>query len=160
MSHRFNHRSEHIDQDMVQMEVNLDDANGEWLGYVMDLLFAAGANDVFYAPIFMKKNRPGVRMQLLCHCSKLETLKEIIFKETTTLGIRYYPIHVHRLERQFKKVATKWGDIVVKEACFQGEVVQVTPEYEDCRAIAEKYGIPLKNIYHEAILQMNQDEYE
>src|SRR4051812_18178580 len=98
------HNNEHIDDEMVKMEVNLDDVPGEWLGYVMDLLFEAGANDVFYTPIYMKKNRPGVLLQLLSSHQKLDQMKEILFKETTTLGVRYYPLTVHRLERQFKSV--------------------------------------------------------
>ena len=97
---------EHIDHQMMKMEVNLDDIPGEWLGYVMELLFDAGANDVYYTPIYMKKNRPGVLLQLLCAEHAVEQMKEILFKETTTLGIRYYPLTVHRLERSFTQVET------------------------------------------------------
>ena len=79
VSHPSNH--EHIDDQMVKMEVNLDDIPGEWLGYVMDLLFEAGANDVFYTPIYMKKNRPGVLLQLLCSQKQVATIKEILFKD-------------------------------------------------------------------------------
>lgn len=92
---------------MVKMEVNLDDIPGEWLGYVMDLLFEAGANDVFYTPIYMKKNRPGILLQLLCSHQKVTKMKEILFNETTTLGVRYFPLTVHRLEREYKKVMTE-----------------------------------------------------
>lgn len=100
---------EHLDGQMVKMEVNLDDISGEWLGHVMDLLFESGANDVFYTPIFMKKNRPGVLLQLLCSQQVISKIKKILFAETTTLGIRYYPLTVHRLERSLLYVDTQWG---------------------------------------------------
>lgn len=136
---------------MVKLEVNLDNISGEWLGHVMDLLFQAGANDVFYTPIYMKKNRPAVMLQLLCSQSKLATMKEILFKETTTLGIRYYPLTVHRLERSFKEVITEWGVVHVKEGYFEGQLVQVAPEFEDCQRIALEYTIPLKKVYQQVL---------
>lgn len=138
---------EHVDQDMVKMEVNLDDISGEWLGYVMDRLFDAGANDVFYTPIYMKKNRPGILLQLLCSTQRLDKMKEILLQETTTLGIRYYPLTVHRMDRKFTKVETEWGLVTVKQGISHGEVFQSSPEYEDCKNIAEKYHIPLKQVY-------------
>lgn len=138
---------EHIDEEMMKVEVNLDDTPGEWLGYVMDKLFAAGANDVIYSPIYMKKNRPGILLQLLCSREKLETMKEILLKETTTLGIRYYPITVHRMERRFIQVETEWGPITVKQGIMDGNVFQSSPEYEDCKKIAEANRIPLKDVY-------------
>ncbi|WP_156289562.1 nickel pincer cofactor biosynthesis protein LarC2 [Oceanobacillus salinisoli] len=142
--------NEHIDDNMVKMEVNLDDISGEWLGYVMDLLFEAGANDVFYSPIYMKKNRPGILLQLLCSSQKLDKMKEILLQETTTLGIRYYPITVHRMERRFITVETKWGMVTVKQGIStKGEVFQSSPEYEECKQIAKEHNIPLKKVYAE-----------
>lgn len=114
--------SEHIDHDMIKIEVNLDDISGEWLGYVMDLLFQAGANDVFYTPIYMKKNRPGVLLQVLCSIELLDSMENILFQETTTLGIRYYPLTVHRMERKFIKVSTQWGDVAVKQGIYKGKL--------------------------------------
>lgn len=140
---------EHIDDQMVKLEVNLDNISGEWLGYVMDLLFEAGANDVFYTPIYMKKNRPAVLLQLLCHQTKADLMKEILFKQTTTLGIRYYPLTVHRLERAFRQISTKWGPVTVKEGFYEGKAVQRAPEFEECRKIAQEYNIPLKQVYEE-----------
>lgn len=140
---------EHLDDQMVKMEVNLDDIPGEWLGYVMDLLFEAGANDVFYTPIYMKKNRPGIQLQLLCSLNKINHMKEILFKETTTLGVRYYPLTVHRLERKFKKVVTEWGSVTVKEGILNGQVVQRAPEYEECKSIAQQHNVPLKKVYEQ-----------
>ncbi|HIW35174.1 MAG TPA: LarC family nickel insertion protein [Candidatus Paenibacillus intestinavium] len=138
---------EHVDDQMYKLEVNLDDIPGEWLGYVMDLLLNSGANDVYYTPIFMKKNRPGTLLQLLCAIDKLEAMKDILFRETTTLGIRYYPLTVHRLERAYEQVETQWGTINVKKGFHNGQLVQWAPEYEDCRAIAASFHIPLKEVY-------------
>jgi pyridinium-3,5-bisthiocarboxylic acid mononucleotide nickel chelatase len=141
--------NEHLDNGMIKMEVNLDDIPGEWLGNVMDLLFEAGANDVFYTPIYMKKNRPGVLLQLLCSAQKLDKMKEILFTETTTLGMRYYPLTVHRLERSFTKVETEWGAVTVKEGIFNGQVVQRAPEFEECKNISREHHVPLKKVYEQ-----------
>ncbi|WP_077620853.1 nickel insertion protein [Bacillus sinesaloumensis] len=147
---------EHIDDGMIKLEVNIDNMSGEWLGYVMDLLFDAGANDVYYTPIYMKKNRPAVLLQLLCTKQKLGKMKEILFTETTTLGLRYYPLTVHRLQRTFTEVVTKWGKVTVKEGIFEGEAIQRSPEYEDCRKIAENNSIPLKKVYEEVWKVLNK----
>lgn len=143
------HGQEHTDHDMIKIEVNLDDIPGEWLGHVMDLLFQSGANDVFYIPIYMKKNRPGTMLQVLCESKKKSEMMNIIFRETTTLGVRYYPLSVNRLGRKFRKVETRWGNVSVKEGLMQGEIVQQAPEFIDCKAISEQYGIPLKLVFQE-----------
>ena len=147
MSQRFAHGEEHIDHEMIKVEVNLDDMPGEWLGYVMEKLFDSGANDVFYSSIYMKKNRPGVLLQLLCDRTNLDDIKSVLFRETTTLGIRYFPISVHRLARKFYQVETVWGSVTIKQGIHEGEVVENAPEYEDCRQIAEKNNVPIKEVY-------------
>lgn len=148
---------EHIDEQMVKMEVNLDDITGEWLGYFMDALLEAGANDVFYTPIYMKKNRPGVLLQLLCSKKIINQMKEVLLKETTTLGIRYYPLTVHRMERVFRLVKTEWGTVTVKHGIHGGEIFQSSPEYEDCKAIAQRYHIPLKKVYEQVWRALAQE---
>ncbi len=147
MSPQFSHDDEHIDDQMMKLEINLDDMSPEWLGYLLDKLFEAGANDAFYVPIYMKKNRPGIMLQVLCSADKLNQLKKILFQETTTLGIRYTPMFVHRLERRFRKVETRWGTVTVKEGLHNGLVVQVAPEYDDCKRLAERANVPLKRIF-------------
>lgn len=147
---------EHIDDDMIKMEVNLDDMSGEWLGYIMDVLLNVGANDVFYTPIYMKKNRPGILLQLLCSRQDMEKIKQILFQETTTFGIRYFPMTVHRLERRFLDVHTKWGYVRVKQGIAGQEVIQSSPEFADCKAIAEAYQVPLKQVYEEVWRQLNK----
>lgn len=139
----------HIDDDMFKMEVNLDDISGELLGYLMDLLIESGANDVYYTPIYMKKNRPGVLLQLLCSKKNLAEMKQILFTETTTLGVRYYPLTVHRLARRFRTVETEWGAVTVKEGVFEGQVIQSSPEFEECKKIAKQNCIPLKKVYEQ-----------
>jgi len=136
------------------MEVNFDDISGELLGYLMDLLIDAGANDVYYTPIYMKKNRPGTLLQLLCSRDNLDKMKQLIFKETTTLGIRYYPLTVHRAERRFREVSTEWGTVTVKEGIHEGQVIQSSPEFEDCKKIAEQHNIPLKKVYEQVWKQL------
>lgn len=140
---------EHTDDQMMKVEVNLDDISGEWLGYVMDILLEAGANDVFYTPIYMKKNRPGILLQLLCAQEDLNKIQKILIQETTTLGIRYYPLTVHRMERKFIQVETEWGPVRVKQGISDGEIFQSSPEFEDCKALARLHHIPLKKIYEQ-----------
>ncbi|WNF36293.1 pyridinium-3,5-bisthiocarboxylic acid mononucleotide nickel chelatase [Bacillaceae bacterium IKA-2] len=142
-----NHKNEHIDTKTIKIEVNIDDMSAEILGYLMDKLISEGANDVFYTSIHMKKNRPAIMLQVLCAENELDKMKEIIFLETTTFGLRYFPLEVHRLERRFISVNTKWGPVTIKEGLFQGEVVQRSPEYEDCKRISNEVGIPLKDVY-------------
>ncbi|MBO1909753.1 nickel insertion protein [Sporosarcina sp. 6E9] len=144
----------HIDQEMFKMEVNLDDISGEILGYIMDLLIESGANDVYYTSIYMKKNRPGILLQLLCSGENLDKMKRILFTETTTLGVRYYPLTVHRTERRFRKVLTKWGEVTVKEGIYEGKVIQSSPEYEECKKIAEHHQVPLKKVYEQVWKQL------
>lgn len=141
---------EHYDHQMIKVEVNLDDMSGEWMGYVLDLLFEAGVNDAFYAPIYMKKNRPAVLLQVLCHEDQLDAVKQILLKETTTLGLRYYPLTVFRAERFFLTVKTQWGDVTVKCGVYQGEIIQAAPEYEDCKKLAGLHNVPLQKVYKEA----------
>jgi uncharacterized protein (DUF111 family) len=85
-------------------------------------------------------------------------MKEILFKETTTLGVRYYPLSVHRLERKFKHIDTEWGPLTVKEGYFEGQLVQRAPEYEECKEIAKLHQIPLKRVYEQVWKKVDQDE--
>jgi len=141
---------EHIDGNVMRIEVNLDDISGELLGHLVDRLFAAGANDVFYTPIYMKKNRPAFMLQVLCSEQLLAPMTELLFRETTTFGLRFEPCTVHRLAREWRPVETAWGPVRIKEGLHSGSVVQRSPEYEDCRRIADERGIPLKDVFDAA----------
>ena len=103
----------------------------------------------------MKKNRPGVLLQLLCNRGKLGTIREVLLKETTTLGIRYYPLTVFRAERTFRQVQTEWGPVTVKEGMYDGQVIQRAPEFEECKNIASTYKIPLKKVYEQVWKQLD-----
>jgi uncharacterized protein (DUF111 family) len=143
------HAEEHIDEEMILLQANLDDMNPEWTTYVADLLFAAGANDVYWIPIVMKKGRPGVMLNVLAGREAVDRLEGIVFRETTTLGIRRLSAAVHRLGRRFVSVPTRWGDVTVKVGYAAGVEVQYAPEYRECAEIAEQVRVPLKAVYDE-----------
>jgi hypothetical protein len=142
---------------MLKIEVNLDDISGELLGHLIDRLLAAGARDAFYIPIYMKKNRPAVMLQVLCGNAHLVSLCNILFRETTTFGLRYTPMTVHRLARTWHTVQTPWGDVRIKQGSHAGAIVQRAPEYEDCLAISGREGIPLKDVFAIANVVANAD---
>lgn len=131
---------------IVVMETNIDDCNGEILGYTLEKLLKNGALDVFYTPIYMKKNRPAYRLTVACKSSDIQKLQNIIFKETTTIGIRYRFEERTELERKIIELDTKYGKIKAKKVINNGEVY-VYPEYENLKEIAEKNNISLKELY-------------
>lgn len=133
-------------QNFVVMETNVDDCSGEILGYTSEKLFANGALDVFYTPIFMKKNRPAYRLSVACRKEDMFKLQNIIFKETTTIGIRYRFESRTELGREFVEIDTKYGKIRAKKVTNNGETY-VYPEYESMKKIAEENNIPLKELY-------------
>lgn len=147
--HEFDHRDEHIDDEMMIIQANLDDMNPEWSSFVADKLFAAGANDVYWIPIIMKKGRSGLMLNVLVREAKLPEMERIIFEQTTTLGLRYIRATCHRLGRQSLRVKTRWGNVTVKAGFYQGQMVQYAPEYQECAQIAEQYSVPLKEVYDE-----------
>ncbi|UQZ83402.1 hypothetical protein SK3146_02589 [Paenibacillus konkukensis] len=134
---------------MLLLQANIDDMNPELCSYVGDRLFEAGANDVYWIPIIMKKGRPGVMLNVLADEAKLAQVEDIIFRETTTIGLRYMRATCHRLGRQFRKVETPWGAISVKAGYHNGTMVQFAPEFKECEQAALTYGVPLKQVYDE-----------
>lgn len=139
--------SEHIDELMLKIEVSLDDMNPEFYGYIIDQLYNLGVNDVYIQQVIMKKNRPGQILNILCQQEIKDEIIKFLFMETTTLGVRYTPYTVHRLERTFISVKTNWGNIDVKLGILSGEVVQISPEYSQCEIIARRNKVPLKKVY-------------
>lgn len=128
------------------LETNLDDCTGEILGYVMDKLFENGAKDVFYVAIYMKKNRPAYKLTVLCADDKVDILEDIIFMETTSIGIRKRKEERTILTRGFKEVETQYGNLRVKVVqTSEGE--RLYPEYESARELAEKNNVSLREIY-------------
>ncbi len=128
------------------LETNIDDMSPELLGYTMDRLLKNGALDVFYTPVYMKKNRPGVMLTVLTHKDREEKLADIILRETSTLGIRRSVSDRYCLDREIVKVKTELGEVRVKIASM-GDFKKLAPEYEDCREIADKTGTPIAKIY-------------
>lgn len=128
------------------METNIDDCSGEILGYTQEKLFQNGALDVFYTPIFMKKNRPAYKLTVICKKEDILKLQNIIFKETTTIGIRYHFEFRTELERELIEIDTKYGKLKAKKVVNNGEAF-IYPEYESMRDLAEKNNIPLKELY-------------
>jgi uncharacterized protein (TIGR00299 family) protein len=133
------------------LEANLDDLNPQIFGYLMDRLLEQGALDAFGLPVQMKKNRPGMLLTVLCRPQDASKLLQIIFAETTTLGVRQREENRHALARQWTTVTTQWGDVRLKIASMNGTVTNYAPEYEDCRRIAAEHHVPLKNVMQDAM---------
>ena len=144
--------------EIVKLETDIDDSTGEALGYTIDRLMQAGALDVHYSPVYMKKNRPAWELTVICKKSRMEELEDIIFKETTTIGIREFPSVMRSiLRRNQKQVETPFGISEVKEVALPGER-RFYPEYESVKAIAEKNHLPFAEVYHlvKALAEQNE----
>ncbi len=144
--------------EIVKLETDIDDSTGEALGYTIDRLMQAGALDVHYSPVYMKKNRPAWELTVICKKSRMEELEDIIFKETTTIGIREFPSVMRSiLRRNQKQVETPFGIAEVKEVALPGER-RFYPEYESVKAIAEKKHLPFAEVYHlvKALAEQNE----
>jgi len=129
------------------ISTNIDDMNPEIYPYVLEKLFEAGADDVWLHPIQMKKSRPAVTLHVLAPPEREEDIKEVVFAETKTLGLRISRVEKEFLDRDIVAVETPYGKLRVKLARLEGRAVNVAPEYEDCREAAERCGVPLKDVY-------------
>lgn len=136
--------------EIYKLESNIDDCTGEELGLVMELLFAAGARDVHYTPVFMKKNRPGYQLNVVCKESDMEKLEDIIFRNTTTIGIRRLKCERSILSREMAEVETTFGRVRIKK-CTIGDSVKCYPEYDDVAKISRETGVPYRTVYMEAV---------
>ena len=137
---------EEKDDGIYVMETNIDDCSGEILGYTSELLFNEGALDVFFTPIFMKKNRPAYRLTVACKREDMEKLQNIIFRETTTIGIRYRFEERKVLERKNLEIDTKYGKLKVKKVVNNKEEY-IYPEFESMKELAKRNNVPLKEVY-------------
>jgi uncharacterized protein (TIGR00299 family) protein len=133
------------------LEANLDDLNPQVFGYAMDRLLEEGALDAFGMPVQMKKNRPGMLLTVLCKPEDASKLTQLIFTETTTLGVRRRDEMRQTLARRWENVGTPWGEVRIKIASMNGTVTNYAPEYEDCRRIAAEHHVPLKRVMGEAV---------
>jgi pyridinium-3,5-bisthiocarboxylic acid mononucleotide nickel chelatase len=144
------------DQEITVIEANLDDMNPQIYGYVQEKALAAGALDVFTTSVQMKKNRPGTLLTVLCRPADAQGLMSLIFAETTTFGVRSYTAQRRVLPRELVKVKTKFGEVRVKLSRVNGRVLHATPEYEDCRKLAEEKNVPLQRVINEALRNYEQ----
>jgi uncharacterized protein (TIGR00299 family) protein len=139
-------------ESIAVIETVIDDATPQLLAYVSELLLEAGAWDVYRAPVQMKKGRAGVQMTVLSSPALLPALRDLLLRETTTIGLRWRLENKVALEREFAEVETAWGKVRIKVARWpSGEVANASPEYEVCRNIAHQHGIPLKQVMQEAM---------
>lgn len=139
-------------QRAVLIETNLDDERPETLAFVMERCLAAGASDVFFTPITMKKSRPAVMVSVLCPPDMAGTLAGILFRETGTFGLRTRELEKLVLHREWRAVATPYGEIRIKIGSWGEEEMSAAPEYEDCRLAAEAHKVPLKAVYQAALV--------
>jgi hypothetical protein len=138
---------DHIET-IVMVEANLDDTNPEWMGFIMDRLFEAGALDVVFCPVQMKKNRPGILVQVMGYPQQRDELMDILFRESTTLGVRFRYSQRKVLQRSIDEIDSPWGKILAKKVSRLDGSIFFLPEYEACKKIAEKNGLPIKEIYY------------
>jgi uncharacterized protein (TIGR00299 family) protein len=139
------------EEEMLMIETNIDDMNPQFFDHVMERLFEAGARDVFLASIQMKKNRPATLLRVIAEPHRRETLARIIFAETSTIGLRYYPIGRMILKRDAKKIKTRYGEVAVKIIEQPDGRKRAMPEYDDLKRIAAAKKLPIKSIYDEVM---------
>jgi uncharacterized protein (TIGR00299 family) protein len=139
-------------ESVAVIETVIDDSSPQLLGYVSELLLAAGAWDVNRASVQMKKGRTGVQMTVLCRPDLAPALEDLLFRETTTIGLRWRLENKRSLAREFKKVQTAWGEVTIKIARWpNGTVANASPEYEDCRLLATQHSVPLKQVMQDVM---------
>jgi uncharacterized protein (TIGR00299 family) protein len=134
---------------MTMVETNIDDMNPEFYEHVMELLFKAGAVDVTFTPVIMKKNRPAVTLSVLTPTSKMEKIADVLLIETSTFGVRFYEVNRITLEREIQTIKTPYGPVKVKLGSLDGKLLKISPEYEDCKKIARREKLPIKTVYED-----------
>jgi uncharacterized protein (TIGR00299 family) protein len=147
---------ERWDAPVTVIETNLDDMSPQIYGYFAEKALAAGALDVFSTPVQMKKNRPGLLVTLLSESADASRLIDLVFRETTTIGVRTYEAHRKTLDREFVPVETPFGKVRMKISRMNGSVLNATPEYDDCQRIAAERGIPLKQVIASAAFEFQK----
>lgn len=153
----FGEARDRLRERVVLLECNLDNITGEALGYAMERLFAAGALDVWFTPIQMKKNRPGVILSVIAPVAEADALAQVVLRETPTLGLRWLEVERRTAERRMETLQTPWGEVRVKVKMLAGRVVLRRPEYEDCARIARERGVPLEDVWRAALASQPSD---
>lgn len=142
------------DERVVVIETQVDDMSGERLGYAMERLFASGALDVYYTPVFMKKNRPGVLLTVLCLPGDKTACEDLLLTETSTFGVRSYEAERRILSRSWVEVKSRYGVVKVKQAHLGARLVKSAPEYEDAARAAREFEVALEDVYREVLQNM------
>lgn len=132
------------------LETNIDDMNAEFYGYLGERLLESGVNDFYFTPIYMKKNRPATKVSVIVAVDKVAEIENLIFSETTTLGIRKSMVQRTCMERTSMTVKVYDQPIRIKLGTGNGKIIKYAPEYEDCRRVAKETGRPLREIYEAA----------
>jgi pyridinium-3,5-bisthiocarboxylic acid mononucleotide nickel chelatase len=143
-------------QTHIEIETNIDDMNPQLFSYVMEKLFQAGALDVYFTPIYMKKNRPATKLSVIARVEDEQVLSQIIVRDTSTLGVRITPVYRIEAQREIKQVDTDYGLIPVKMKIIHGDVVQFTPEFDACVRLADQFNLPVAVILQAAILKSHE----
>lgn len=146
------HTPADMDLPLVLLETNIDDMNPQYYGSLMAHLFEAGARDVFFTPIYMKKNRPATMVSVIARRSEEAALARILLEQTSTLGMRVQPIYRVEAEREFKQVETPYGPVTVKIKLLDGRRMQAQPEYDDCLQLAAERGVAVGEVYTAALM--------
>lgn len=136
---------------IVEIDTNIDDMTGEQLGFVMEQLLEAGALDVYFTDIQMKKNRPGVKLSVLCSLDKQQDITKLLLTHTSTFGVRFAELDRDILDREFIEIQLKYGKVRCKVGKLDGSIVKVVPEYEDCKKIAKDNSMPISQVFNEAL---------
>ncbi len=142
----------------VHMECNIDDMNPEFFEYISDRLFSAGISDVYLSNIIMKKGRPGVVLNVICEPEKTDVARNIIFTESTTLGIRSSEFRKDTLSRKFETLNSIYGNVTIKRSFYKEKEVSCKPEYNECRKIATEKGIPVKEVYNNIMAELTREK--
>jgi TIGR00299 family protein len=143
--------------DLVLIETNLDDTSAQVLGFVMERAFELGALDCWFTAIQMKKNRPATMVSVLCRQEKRARISELLYKETTTLGLRVRPVERECLSREIVKVNTRFGSVDVKIALYDQQITNAMPEYEQVRSLALEHGVAFKTVHDEVLAELKRN---
>lgn len=142
----------------VEIEANIDDMNPQIFGHVMQILFTAGALDVYFTPIYMKKNRPATKISVIARAEDEQTLAGILLRETSTLGVRVKPVLRHEVCREMREISTPFGPIPMKVKVLNGEVLAATPEFDICSQYALAKNVPLQQVFEAAAQAFQKDK--
>ncbi|MFO7916533.1 MAG: nickel insertion protein [Anaerolineae bacterium] len=131
---------------VVLLECNIDDMTGEELGFALERILEEGALDAWFTPVYMKKNRPAVVLSVLCRAGEGPRFRDLLLRETSTLGVRWQAMEREIAQRRIEDVDTPWGMVGCKVKILAGRVVSAKPEFQECAALARQHGVPLRRI--------------